>query len=186
MNQSWFCYAQFSGRIAEYDEPSTLIKREGSLFGQLVKEYWSHSPSAEWTLNLFVLLLSDEKFNNGEWILKLFVLMQSASFRNGHFPIREALLICNNHILVGKDMFWSNPFPKQLVSLGIQEFVKYLPKFHSQTALMFNSTSKFCGEKNMCSINFIPLFIKAVQHWKVECSEQKVDFIATNCGMGRK
>ncbi|XP_023552326.1 ABC transporter C family member 10-like [Cucurbita pepo subsp. pepo] len=35
------------GRIAEYDEPSTLIKREGSLFGQLVKEYWSHSPSAE-------------------------------------------------------------------------------------------------------------------------------------------
>ncbi|XP_022945328.1 ABC transporter C family member 10-like [Cucurbita moschata] len=35
------------GRIAEYDEPTTLIKREGSLFGQLVKEYWSHSPSAE-------------------------------------------------------------------------------------------------------------------------------------------
>lgn len=34
------------GRIAEYDEPTTLIKREGSLFGQLVKEYWSHSPSA--------------------------------------------------------------------------------------------------------------------------------------------
>ncbi|KAL0548726.1 hypothetical protein IC582_013190 [Cucumis melo] len=35
------------GRIAEYDEPATLIKREGSLFGQLVKEYWSHSASAQ-------------------------------------------------------------------------------------------------------------------------------------------
>uniref|UniRef100_A0A0A0L7B7 ABC-type xenobiotic transporter n=2 Tax=Cucumis sativus TaxID=3659 RepID=A0A0A0L7B7_CUCSA len=35
------------GRIAEYDKPATLIKREGSLFGQLVKEYWSHSQSAQ-------------------------------------------------------------------------------------------------------------------------------------------
>jgi hypothetical protein len=24
----------------EYDEPMKLMKREGSLFGQLVKEYW--------------------------------------------------------------------------------------------------------------------------------------------------
>lgn len=36
---------QFSGKIAEYDEPTALIKREGSLFGKLVKEYWSHSQS---------------------------------------------------------------------------------------------------------------------------------------------
>ena len=31
----------------EYDEPTKLMKRDGSLFGQLVKEYWSHSQSAE-------------------------------------------------------------------------------------------------------------------------------------------
>ncbi|XP_042480944.1 ABC transporter C family member 10-like [Macadamia integrifolia] len=34
------------GKIVEYDEPTTLMKREGSLFGQLVKEYWSHFHSA--------------------------------------------------------------------------------------------------------------------------------------------
>ncbi|KAI3974841.1 hypothetical protein MKX01_004952 [Papaver californicum] len=34
------------GKIVEYDEPMKLIKEEGSLFGQLVKEYWSHSHSA--------------------------------------------------------------------------------------------------------------------------------------------
>ncbi|KAL5727201.1 Multidrug resistance-associated protein 7 [Ranunculus cassubicifolius] len=31
------------GMLVEYDEPIKLINREGSLFGQLVKEYWSHS-----------------------------------------------------------------------------------------------------------------------------------------------
>ena len=31
----------------EYDEPAKLMKKEGSLFGQLVKEYWSHIHSAE-------------------------------------------------------------------------------------------------------------------------------------------
>ncbi|CAL5344083.1 unnamed protein product [Camellia sinensis] len=31
----------------EYDEPLKLMKRENSLFGQLVKEYWSHYQSAE-------------------------------------------------------------------------------------------------------------------------------------------
>ncbi|WJZ81955.1 hypothetical protein VitviT2T_001758 [Vitis vinifera] len=31
------------GKLVEYDEPMKLIKKEGSLFGQLVKEYWSHS-----------------------------------------------------------------------------------------------------------------------------------------------
>ncbi|RVX04077.1 ABC transporter C family member 10 [Vitis vinifera] len=31
------------GKLVEYDEPMKLIKEEGSLFGQLVKEYWSHS-----------------------------------------------------------------------------------------------------------------------------------------------
>ncbi|KAL6508370.1 Multidrug resistance-associated protein 7 [Orobanche hederae] len=34
------------GRLVEYDEPMKLIKREDSLFGQLVKEYWSHNHSA--------------------------------------------------------------------------------------------------------------------------------------------
>ncbi|KAJ4956407.1 hypothetical protein NE237_013190 [Protea cynaroides] len=34
------------GKVVEYDEPTTLMKREGSLFSQLVKEYWSHSNSA--------------------------------------------------------------------------------------------------------------------------------------------
>lgn len=37
----------FSGELVEYDEPMNLMKREGSLFGQLVKEYWSHLQSAE-------------------------------------------------------------------------------------------------------------------------------------------
>uniref|UniRef100_A0A2N9HER7 ABC-type xenobiotic transporter n=1 Tax=Fagus sylvatica TaxID=28930 RepID=A0A2N9HER7_FAGSY len=33
------------GKIVEYDEPLKLMNKEGSLFGQLVKEYWSHSAS---------------------------------------------------------------------------------------------------------------------------------------------
>ncbi|XP_026440511.1 ABC transporter C family member 10-like [Papaver somniferum] len=33
------------GKIVEYDEPMKLMKEEGSLFGQLVSEYWSHSHS---------------------------------------------------------------------------------------------------------------------------------------------
>ncbi|MBA0773621.1 hypothetical protein Gotri_008882 [Gossypium trilobum] len=35
------------GKLVEYDEPTKLIQREGSLFGQLVQEYWSHYHSAE-------------------------------------------------------------------------------------------------------------------------------------------
>ncbi|KAB1204957.1 ABC transporter C family member 10 [Morella rubra] len=35
------------GKLVEYDTPTTLMKREDSLFGQLVKEYWSHSHSTE-------------------------------------------------------------------------------------------------------------------------------------------
>lgn len=35
------------GKLVEYDEPMKLMKMEGSLFGQLVKEYWSHIHSAE-------------------------------------------------------------------------------------------------------------------------------------------
>nr|QGP74113.1 ABCC transporter [Sedum alfredii] len=35
------------GKIMEFDEPMKLMKTEGSLFGQLVKEYWSHSESIE-------------------------------------------------------------------------------------------------------------------------------------------
>ncbi|KAG2384672.1 ABC transporter C family member 10 [Vigna angularis] len=35
------------GKLVEYDEPNTLMKREGSLFRQLVREYWSHFHSSE-------------------------------------------------------------------------------------------------------------------------------------------
>ncbi|KOM55294.1 hypothetical protein LR48_Vigan10g118600 [Vigna angularis] len=35
------------GRLVEYDEPTKLMAKEGSLFKQLVKEYWSHFQSAE-------------------------------------------------------------------------------------------------------------------------------------------
>lgn len=35
------------GKLVEYDEPMNLMKKEGSLFGKLVKEYWSHFQSAE-------------------------------------------------------------------------------------------------------------------------------------------
>ncbi|KAK9994664.1 hypothetical protein SO802_024367 [Lithocarpus litseifolius] len=34
------------GKLVEYDEPTKLMKTEGSLFGQLVKEYWSNLQSA--------------------------------------------------------------------------------------------------------------------------------------------
>ncbi|KAK1281535.1 ABC transporter C family member 10 [Acorus calamus] len=34
------------GKLVVYDEPMKLINTEGSLFGKLVKEYWSHSTSA--------------------------------------------------------------------------------------------------------------------------------------------
>lgn len=36
-----------SGKVREYDAPMNLMKREDSLFGQLVKEYWSRSESTE-------------------------------------------------------------------------------------------------------------------------------------------
>ncbi|CAH9140893.1 unnamed protein product [Cuscuta epithymum] len=35
------------GKLVEYDEPMKLMKKEGSLYGQLVKEYWSHYHSAQ-------------------------------------------------------------------------------------------------------------------------------------------
>ncbi|KAG6745646.1 hypothetical protein POTOM_050145 [Populus tomentosa] len=35
------------GKLVEFDEPEKLMKMEGSLFGQLVKEYWSHLHAAE-------------------------------------------------------------------------------------------------------------------------------------------
>ena len=38
-------YFALTGKIVEYDEPLKLMNKEGSLFGQLVKEYWSHSAS---------------------------------------------------------------------------------------------------------------------------------------------
>ncbi|KAH9625384.1 hypothetical protein KSS87_011455 [Heliosperma pusillum] len=39
--------AMSDGKVVEYDEPAKLINKEGSLFGQLVNEYWSHINSAE-------------------------------------------------------------------------------------------------------------------------------------------
>ncbi|XP_057547950.1 ABC transporter C family member 10-like isoform X2 [Amaranthus tricolor] len=33
------------GKLMEYDEPIKLMKKEGSIVGQLVKEYWSHAHS---------------------------------------------------------------------------------------------------------------------------------------------
>ncbi|XVE57998.1 hypothetical protein DITRI_Ditri04bG0134900 [Diplodiscus trichospermus] len=35
------------GKLIEYDEPSKLMNKQGSLFGQLVKEYWSRSSHAD-------------------------------------------------------------------------------------------------------------------------------------------
>ncbi|XP_073131517.1 ABC transporter C family member 10-like [Henckelia pumila] len=35
------------GKVVEYDDPMTLMKNEESLFGQLVKEYWSRHNSVE-------------------------------------------------------------------------------------------------------------------------------------------
>ncbi|XP_021764950.1 ABC transporter C family member 10-like [Chenopodium quinoa] len=35
------------GKLVEYDDPIKLMKKEDSLFAQLVKEYWSHFQSAE-------------------------------------------------------------------------------------------------------------------------------------------
>ncbi|GMP70417.1 hypothetical protein CsSME_00029276 [Camellia sinensis var. sinensis] len=35
------------GKLVEFDEPMKLMKRENSLFGQLVKKYWSHYQSTE-------------------------------------------------------------------------------------------------------------------------------------------
>ncbi|KAI3996082.1 hypothetical protein MKX01_018151 [Papaver californicum] len=35
------------GKIMEYDEPMKLMSTEGSLFAKLVREYWSHSHSAD-------------------------------------------------------------------------------------------------------------------------------------------
>ena len=32
-----------TGKLVEYDEPSKLMNNESSLFGQLVKEYWSRA-----------------------------------------------------------------------------------------------------------------------------------------------
>ncbi|KAK8970994.1 ABC transporter C family member 10 [Platanthera guangdongensis] len=34
------------GKLVEYESPTKLIKTEGSLFGELVKEYWSHTANA--------------------------------------------------------------------------------------------------------------------------------------------
>ncbi|XP_035543405.1 ABC transporter C family member 10-like [Juglans regia] len=34
------------GKIVEYDDPLKLMNKDDSLFGQLVKEYWSHSANA--------------------------------------------------------------------------------------------------------------------------------------------
>lgn len=40
---SLFC---FLGEMVEYDDPATLMIKERSHFGELVKEYWSRSTNA--------------------------------------------------------------------------------------------------------------------------------------------
>lgn len=35
------------GKLVEYDEPMKLMQTEGSLFGELVREYWSHTTNAD-------------------------------------------------------------------------------------------------------------------------------------------
>lgn len=40
-------YCNVAGNLVEYDDPVKLMKKEDSLFGQLVKEYWSHFQSAD-------------------------------------------------------------------------------------------------------------------------------------------
>ena len=40
------CVYSISGKLEEYDEPMKLMRIEGSLFGQLVKEYWSNLQTA--------------------------------------------------------------------------------------------------------------------------------------------
>lgn len=35
----------FTGKVAEFDEPANLMKKE-SLFGKLVKEYWSYDENS--------------------------------------------------------------------------------------------------------------------------------------------
>jgi len=37
----------FTGKLAEYDKPMNLMKREESMFRKLLKEYWSHSQSGD-------------------------------------------------------------------------------------------------------------------------------------------
>ncbi|KAK9094408.1 hypothetical protein Scep_025877 [Stephania cephalantha] len=31
------------GKLVEFDEPMILVQKKGSLFGQIVREYWSHT-----------------------------------------------------------------------------------------------------------------------------------------------
>lgn len=39
-------FLNLAGKLVEYDPPMKLMNEEGSLFGQLVKEYWAHSNNA--------------------------------------------------------------------------------------------------------------------------------------------
>ncbi|KAK4844583.1 hypothetical protein QYF36_021996 [Acer negundo] len=48
------------GRLVEYNEPAKLINMDGSLFGQLVKEYWSHSANSSIWIGLKELSLTPE------------------------------------------------------------------------------------------------------------------------------
>lgn len=41
-----FFAIDFAGKLVEYDQPMKLMNKEGSLFGQLVKEYWAYSNNA--------------------------------------------------------------------------------------------------------------------------------------------
>ncbi|KAK3137193.1 hypothetical protein QOZ80_5BG0449000 [Eleusine coracana subsp. coracana] len=39
--------AMSDGKVAEYEQPMKLMETEGSLFRELVKEYWSHTPNGK-------------------------------------------------------------------------------------------------------------------------------------------
>lgn len=57
-SESWIL-SNLLGRIVEYDAPMKLMENENSLFGKLVKEYWSHYHSADSHWVCAAALMSD-------------------------------------------------------------------------------------------------------------------------------
>lgn len=63
------CLWSISGKVVAYDEPTKLMKTEGSLFGHLGMEYWSHLQTAEshWSWNLFHAAESLRSWQQRQW-----------------------------------------------------------------------------------------------------------------------